>query len=88
MLKLQRQDTLKRLSKKRKKKITAKSTCNKIVSDEITDVQEKKAHLQESINDLIKDADKLRWKMIWNCLGDQMISKKLVKQKKRGRFIT
>ena len=40
-------------------KITAKSTCYKIVSDEITDVQKKKAHLQESINDLIKDADKL-----------------------------
>ena len=31
----------------------------KIVSDEITDVQKKKAYLQESINDLIKDADKL-----------------------------
>ena len=40
-------------------KITAKSTCYKIVSDEITDVQKKKAHLQESINDLIKDAEKL-----------------------------
>ena len=31
----------------------------KIVWDEITDVQKKKARLQESINDLIKDADKL-----------------------------
>ena len=31
----------------------------KIVSYEITDVQKKKVHLQESINDLIKDADKL-----------------------------
>ena len=29
------------------------------MSDEITDVQKKKAHLQESINDLIRDAGKL-----------------------------
>ena len=31
----------------------------KIALDEITDVQKKKVHLQESVNDLIKDADKL-----------------------------
>ena len=31
----------------------------KIVSDEITDVQNKKVHLQESSNDLLKDAGKL-----------------------------
>ena len=31
----------------------------KIVLDEITDVEKKKARLQESMNDLIKDADKL-----------------------------
>ena len=47
---------------KQKKKEENKSKVNlkrKIVSDEVTDVQKKKVHLQESINDLLKDADKL-----------------------------
>ena len=34
-----------------------------IVSDEITDVQKKKARRQESVNDLIKDADKLAFEV-------------------------
>ena len=60
MLKLQGQDTLKRSSKKKKAENQSKVNLKrKILSDEITDVQKKKVRLQESINDLIKDADKL-----------------------------
>ena len=60
MLKLCGKDTLKRLTKKKKEENQSKVNLKrKIVSDEITDVQKKKAHLQESINDLIKDTDKL-----------------------------
>ena len=60
MLQLRGQDTLKGLSKKKKEENQSKVNLErKIVSDEITDVQKKKPHLQESINDLIKDADKL-----------------------------
>ena len=51
---------MKRSSKKKKEENQSKVNLKrKIVSDEITDVQKKKACLQESINDLIKDADKL-----------------------------
>ena len=60
MLKLRGQYTLKRSSKKKKEENQSKVNLErKIVSDEITDVQKKKLRLQESINDLIKDADKL-----------------------------
>ena len=47
---------------KQKKKEENQSKVNlkkKIASDEITDVQNKKVCLQESINDLLKDAGKL-----------------------------
>ena len=60
MLKLCGKDTLKRLTKKKKEENQSKVNLKrKIVSDKITDVQKKKAHLEESINDLMKDADKL-----------------------------
>ena len=48
------------IEQKKKEENQSKVNLNrKIVSDEITDVQKKKVRLQESINDLIKDADKL-----------------------------
>ena len=51
---------MKRSSKKKKAENQSKVNLKrKILSDEITDVQKKKVRLQESINDLIKDADKL-----------------------------
>ena len=60
MLNLLGQDTLKRSSKKKKEENQNKVNLKrKIVSNEITDVQKKKARLQQSINDLLKDADKL-----------------------------
>ena len=52
----------------------------KIVSYEITDVQKEKAHLQESINDLLKDTGKLAFEA--ETKNDQMSFKKLVEQKK------
>ena len=58
MLKLRGQDTL----IKQKKKGENKSKINlkrKVVTNEITDIQKKKARLQESSNDLLKNADKL-----------------------------
>ena len=62
----------------------------KIVSDEITDVQKKKAHLQESINDLIKDADKLAFeaetKNDLELLGRSNDLQKISRTKKRARW--
>ena len=58
MLKLRGQDTL----IKQKKKGENQSKINlkrKVVTNEITDIQKKKARLQESSNDLLKNADKL-----------------------------
>ena len=58
MLKLRGQDTL----IKQKKKGENQSKINlkrKVVTNEITDIQKKKARLQESSNDLLKSADKL-----------------------------
>ena len=58
MLKLRGQDTL----IKQKKKGENQSKINlkrKDVTNEITDIQKKKARLQESSNDLLKNADKL-----------------------------
>ena len=58
MLKLRGQDTL----NKKKKKGENQSKINlkrKVVTNEITDIQKKKARLQESSNDLLKNADKL-----------------------------
>ena len=60
MLKLCGKDTLKRLTKKKKEENQSKVNLKrKIVSDKIIDIQKKKACLQESINDLIKNVDKL-----------------------------
>ena len=58
MLKLQGQDTLIEQKKKgeNQSKINLK---RKVVTNEITDIQKKKARLQESSNDLLKNADKL-----------------------------
>ena len=59
MLKLCGKDTLKRLTKKKKEENQSKVNLKrKIVSDEITDIQKKKACLEENINDLIKNVDK------------------------------
>ena len=58
MLKLRGEDTL----IKQKKKGENQSKINlkrKVVTNEITDIQKKKARLQESSNDLLKNADKL-----------------------------
>ena len=58
MLKLRGQDTL----IKQKKKGENQSKINlkrKVVTNGITDIQKKKARLQESSNDLLKNADKL-----------------------------
>ena len=58
MLKLRGQDTL----IKQKKKGENQSKINlkrKVVTNEITDIQKKKARLQESSNNLLKSADKL-----------------------------
>ena len=58
MLKLQGKDTLIEQKKKgeNQSKINLK---RKVVTNEITDIQKKKARLQESSNDLLKNADKL-----------------------------
>ena len=90
MLKLCGQDTLKRSSKKKKEENQSKVNLKrKIVSDEITDVQKKKAHLQESINDLIKDADKLAFeaeaKNDLKLLGRSNDLQKISRTKKRAR---
>ena len=74
----------------RKKKEENQSKVNlkrKIVSDEITDVQKKKACLQESINDLIKDVDKLVFeaetKNDWKLLGRPIDLRKISRPKKK-----
>ena len=74
----------------RKKKEENQSKVNlkrKIVSDEITDVQKKKACLQESINDLIKDVDKLVFeaetKNDWKLLGRSNDLRKISRPKKK-----
>ena len=59
MLKLRRQVTLKRSNKERRKSKQSQLKKKKIVPGEITDVLKKKARLQESINELIKDVVKL-----------------------------
>ena len=61
----------------------------KIVSDEITDVQNKKVHLQESSNDLLKDAGKLAFeaetKNDLKLLGRSNDLRKVNQTKKRAR---
>ena len=61
----------------------------KIVSDEITDVQKKKERLQESINDLIIDADKLAFEAETEndlkLLGRSNDLRKVNQTKKRAR---
>ena len=79
--------------KKKEENHSKVNSKRKIVSDEITDVQKKKVHLQESIYDLIKDANRLTFqvetkndlKLLGRSNDLQKISQT---KKKRGRFIT
>ena len=49
--------------KKKEENYSKVNLKRKIVSDEIADVQKKKVHLQESIYDLIKDANRLTFQV-------------------------
>ena len=88
MLKLRGQDTL----IKQKKKGENQSKINlkrKVVTNEITDIQKKKARLQESSNDLLKNADKLAFEaetrndLKW--LGRSNDLRKISRTKERAR---
>ena len=74
-------------SKRNEKQETEVNLKRKIICEEISDVQKKKKHLQESINDLVKDADKLAYeaefKMDMKLLADLMIYVKYVHRKKQ-----
>ena len=90
MLKLQGQYTLKRSSKKKKEENQSKVNLKrKIVSDKITDAQKKKAHLEESINDLMKDADELAFeaesKNDLKLLGRSNDLRKITRTRKKAR---